>query len=252
MIKGSFQSSSFLIGLTLVAVLAGCSGSTVPERRRAGAGSGLLERTCPENVLHNLRILYGSIDDAVRDSADAHYWAERYRELIHPDTSVFKFYFVPDDIPPYCPEGWWGVNDEVASFENLLTASASGYITDILLDWTLNPSEVDNRTDPDTGEFLHPEWRWVHVSSILLDVAFPNGLIKRVSGGLAEFYFSPDPAASTLWVLTEWIDGGVAYIGASAPGPAFRYVLNSSGTLDVSAEVAVEPTTWGRIKGLFR
>ncbi|KPJ60114.1 MAG: hypothetical protein AMJ46_08390 [Latescibacteria bacterium DG_63] len=241
-------SYGFLAVLVLGIMLAGCSSPTTPRREPQGAEYGLLERTSPENVLTNLRIIYGDVDSLVVKAEDAHYWAERYEELFHPDSSVFKFHFVIGEEPPGTPDPWWGIRDEVASFDNLLSAVASGLVEDVRLDWFLHPCEPDDRVDPDSGELLHPDWEWIRVSSILLDVDFGD-MIYRVTNGLADFYLSSDPADSTLWVVAEWFDKGVLYCEDRTSKSAFGNVINGTNARDLSA--TGEPTTWGRIKGLF-
>jgi len=193
----------------------------------------LLPRTSPENVLYDLRSIYAGADALVATDEDAVHWAEMYRTLFHPDS--FKFYFIPYDQPPSFPEGWWGPDDEVATFENMLKLKVSGVIDDIRLTWTVNPSEPDNRVSPIAPpQLLHPGWRHVFVTGILLDVV-EGQTTHRVPNGTADFYFAPDPADSTLWVVTEWYDRPP--IGGSPVG-----YLN----------VAPESSTWGRLKALYR
>jgi hypothetical protein len=156
----------------------------------------LLDRTSPQNVLYNFRVIYGDKDNIVNTNEDAHTWAESYRTLFHPDS--FKFHFLPGDFNAQLwPEGWWGTNDEVASLEGMLRRKAAGEITDIQLSWTVNASE-------------------------------------RVPSGTADFYFSPDPADSSLWVITEWQD------------------IQPGGTTSFqSAEPPENYANWGRIKTLY-
>ena len=197
--------SCLLVGLVVGLMLGGCSGPSMPHRELEGPEDGLLRRTSPENVLANLRVIYGIKDDLVSTPEDAYYWGGKYAELFHSDSGVFKFYFLPGEAPGGSPQGWWGIEDEVTSFTNLLSAVASGQVVDIRLEWTTRPSEPDSRVDPDSLELLHPDWRLIRVESILLDVD-QGQVIYRVSDGLADFYLGPDPRDPALWVVTEWFD----------------------------------------------
>jgi hypothetical protein len=194
---------AFFIALALSLSLAGCS-PTEPERKRSGVGGGggwLLERTSPENVLNNLKVLWSDTDHRVLTPYHVHYWAEEYRELFDPR---FRRYIVSRGDTSGVPHSWWDLEAEVALFEELLNLVASGEVTDIDLEFPITPSEPDNRVDPDTGESLHPDWRWTHVLSVLLDVSFSSGNRKRVPGANADFYCGPDPSDPSLWVITEW------------------------------------------------
>ncbi|UCF78246.1 MAG: hypothetical protein JSW03_09090 [Candidatus Eiseniibacteriota bacterium] len=194
---------AFFSAIILLLLLAGCWNPFKPPKEPNGNGGNgggeILERTSPENVLNNLRVIYSEKDAVVNTADDAHYWAEKYRELFDPE---FKFYFIPKDAPPDLPEPWWGRDGdpgEVVSFEALLNQIASGEIQGIELSWHVNPAVPDNRVE-------HPDWMWIHVGSVLLDVMKADGDILRVSNGEADFYFGADPADSTLWVVTEWWD----------------------------------------------
>ena len=226
---------ALLVAVMLGLMVAGCSSPSMPDRERQAVGDGLLQRTSPESVLWNLRMIYGEKDDLVNTIEDAHYWAERYRELFHPD---FKFYFLPGDAPPAFSEGWWDIDEEVAAFESLLVAVAMGDVEDIRLAWTVNPAVDDNRVDQ-YGQPLHPGWRWIHVTSVLLEIMETEEQGWRVSNSCADFYFGEDPADATLWVVTEWWDREPW----SSVHPAdVAYGMTSTGPT----------TTWGRLKGLFR
>ncbi|UCF78911.1 MAG: hypothetical protein JSW03_01145 [Candidatus Eiseniibacteriota bacterium] len=218
-----------LVGLAL----AGCSGPSVPERERVAPEEGLLERTTPEAVLWNLRLIYAEKDHQVETADDVQHWGEKYRELFHSD---FKFYFIPEDAPPYLGQDWWGTDDEVAAFEGLLAAVVSGAVSEVRLMWTVNPALPDVRVDG-SGQPLHPGWMWVHVSSLLLDIVQSENIYRVYASG--DFYFAADPGDSTLWVVTEWFD--------REPG-------GWSGRHDTAGTelTAVVLTTWGRLKGLFR
>lgn len=203
---------AFFSALVVLLFLAGCWNPFKPDEKDPGNGNGngggeLLERTSPENVLNNLLVIYSEQDQIVLSADDAHYWAEEYRELFDPE---FKFYFVPEDKPPELPDFWWGRDGdplgEVLAFERLLNAVVSGELEDITLSWTVNLAVDDNRVDPDTGEPLHPGWKWIHVRSVLLEVTNGLGSGWKVPNGRANFYFGADPADSTLWVVTEWED----------------------------------------------
>jgi hypothetical protein len=201
---------AFLFALIFLLFSVGCWNPFKPKEKDPGNGNGngggeLLERTSPENVLNNLKVIYGEKDDIVNTTEDAHYWAEQYRELIDSTPGVFKFYFLPQEAPPNYPDGYWFAEDEVLSFEGLLNSVASGDVTDIDLEFTITPSVPDNRSD-EHGELIHPDWRWTHIPSVLLDVTFSTGNTKRVPGANADFYCGPDPANPDLWVITEWID----------------------------------------------
>ncbi len=198
----------------------------------------LLARTSPENVLFNLRVIYGDKDNIVNTNEDAHTWAESYRTLFHPDT--FTFWFIPGDQPPGQEETWWGLNEEVFSFEMLLKQKPAGVVDDITLSWNVNPSEPDLRFDPDTQDLLHPTWRHIYVIGILLDVIAGENTY-RVPNGTADFYFAPDPANSSLWVITEWVDHQP--VGGSPPS---RGIAESI----MPTTSAPEFSSWGRIKAL--
>jgi len=193
-----------------------------------------LPRTSPENVLFNLRVIYGDKDNIVNTNEDAHAWAESYRTLFHPDS--FKFYFLPEDYNPiYAPEGWWAANEEVTSLESILTRKAAGEIDDITLSWTVNPSEPDNRLG-------HVGWRHIYVTSILLDVIQGENT-TRVPNGTADFYFAPDPVDSSLWVITEWDDRQPA--GGSPPSRGIAESIMPTTSAPASSN-------WGRVKTLYR
>jgi hypothetical protein len=193
-----------LVSLFLVLFLAGCWN---PFKPHTGDGDGtpteeLLPRSTPQNVLHNLRVIYGVMDNNLNTPEDAHNLALKYRDLFDPQ---FRFYFLPGDVPPGLPEGWWGKNDEVAGFDTLMTKRALGIVTEIQLSWSPGAAVRDNRMEGDPPVLLHPDWMWVHVNSVLLDVV-EGDHTYRVANGLAEFFCGPDPADSTLWVITEWRD----------------------------------------------
>ncbi|MCX5801347.1 MAG: hypothetical protein NTX17_08180 [Candidatus Eisenbacteria bacterium] len=179
--------------------LAGCSESTKPRTRER---ESLVARNTPENVLKDLRIIYSVMDDDVSTPEDAHSLALKYRELFHPD---FKFYFVPGDTPPGFPMGWWGRFDETAAFDSMMVYRAAGQLTDVKLSWSPAAPDSDNRVDPDTQLPLHPDWMYINVASVLLDLV-AGQFTYRVSNGMADFWFAPDPADTTLWVIAEWQD----------------------------------------------
>ncbi|MFH0777477.1 MAG: hypothetical protein V2A71_02485 [Candidatus Eisenbacteria bacterium] len=228
----------YLLVLSLLAVLLaastvlgiGCSESTKPKPEPDNVDYlGIPLRTSPENVLAALRVIYSQKDNVVTSEEDAHFWAERYRDLFSPDT--FKFWFLPGDVPDPFPLGWWGTNDEIASFDSMLTAKARGTVTDIQLTWTVPAAVPDDRAG-DGGGLLHPNWMHIEARSILLDVVFENYTL-RLPYGLADFYFSRDPRNLNLWVITEWID-------REPPGWSHSAVL-----------AAPDATSWGKTKGLF-
>jgi len=203
--KRIFCFFSLLVSLFLVLFLAGCWNPFKPD---TGPGDGppveeLRPRDNPQNVLHNLRVIYGGMDNSVNTPEDAHNLALKYRDLFDPQ---FRFYFINGEEPATWPEGWWGKNDEVAGFDTLMTKRALGIVTEIQLSWSPGAAVPDNRANPNPPPaLLHPGWLWIHVNSVLLDVVQgPN--VLRVPRGLAEFYFGPDPADSTQWVITEWRD----------------------------------------------
>ena len=222
-------------------VLLGCSDkSTKPKPR--DCQDCLLARTSPANVLNDLRVIYSVMDNNLNTPEDAHNLALKYRDLFDPQ---FKFYFVPSDGPPGFPEGWWGRDDEVAGFDTLMTKRALGIVTEISLSWSPGAARPDNRVDPGSPPApLHPDWMWIHVTSILLDIVQGENTF-RISNGVADFYFAPDPADSTLWVITEWYDEGPGYSPSQNGGARSR---SSVSMLYKSPEWM----TWGKIKGLFR
>jgi hypothetical protein len=223
------------LALALACLVAGCWNPFGPgDKKHKDDNTPPLmpARTSPENVLFNLRVIYGDKDNIVDTAEDAHTLAQSYRTLFHPDT--FTFYFVTGDQPPGFPNPWWFLNDEVAGFDSLLTKRAAGIVDDVKLSWTVNPSEPDNRTGPQPPELLHPTWRHIYVTGILLDVVMGDNT-WRVANGTTDFYFAPDPADSTLWVITEWYDHQPL---GSPPGPVSLTAPNTE--------------TWGAIKGLFR
>jgi hypothetical protein len=187
----------------------------------------LKPRTSPENVLYNLRIVYGDKDNIVNTDQDAHIWAETYRSLFHSAPDTFKFYFIPADTPPQFPEGWWGINDEVAGFENMLRSKVAGVTDDIQLTWSPGLSEPDARVG-------HTGWKHILVSGVLLDV-IQGETIYRVSNGSADFFFAPDPNDPSLWVITEWWDKPPV-----------------SGSPLVQGSTAFGYTTWSVLKAHFR
>ncbi len=165
----------------------------------------LPSRTSPGNVLFNLKAIYADMDNIVNTNEDAHTWAEAYRTLFHAAPDSFTFFFNPGDEPPGWPNTWWGLNDEVFSFEMLLKQRPAGVVDDITLSWNVGASEPDPRFNPDTQELLHPTWRHIYVTGILLDVRAGENTY-HVPNGTADFYFAPDPANPELWVITEWHD----------------------------------------------
>ncbi len=225
--------AAFCLALALACLAAGCSNSTEPKKKNPESPI-TLPRTTPENVLRNLRVVYDTADVFVKTEADTLTWTNRYQELFHPDT--FTFYFVPGDQPPSCPNPWWGLAEEVRSFKNILKQEALGNVDDVMLYWTVNPSAPDSRisTQP-PYPLLHPTWRHIYVTGILLDVV-TGTTIWRVPGGTTDFYFAPDPADSTLWVITEWYDHQP---GSGAPPGGVNLAPDNMAT------------TWGAIKGLY-
>ena len=228
-----FSIIALLAASFLLCLMAGCWPFDPPSKPDDDPPTQeLLPRTTPENVLYDLRLIYGDKDNIVNTAEDAHTWAEKYRTLFHPDT--FTFHFIGGDQPPEFPNPWWGLNDEVAGFDTLFTQRAAGIVDDITLSWTVNASVPDDRFDPDTQTLLHPAWRHIYVTGILLDVV-QGTTTWRVPNGTADFYFAPDPADSTLWVITEWYDHQPL---SSPPGPVLSTQASNS--------------TWGQLKALFR
>jgi hypothetical protein len=204
--KRSFCFFPLLVSLFLVLFLAGCWNPFNPDTKpKPGPPQEeLLPRTTPQNVLNNLRVIYSVKDNNVNTLEDAHSLARTYyRELFN---ASFKFYFLPADVPEGLPENWWGRDPEAASFDSLLTKRALGIISEIQLSWSPGAAMPDNRMTGDPPVLEHPDWMSIHVTSVLLDVVLPAGNGYRVPLGLADFYFGPDPADSTLWVITEWWD----------------------------------------------
>ncbi|MFH0777476.1 MAG: hypothetical protein V2A71_02480 [Candidatus Eisenbacteria bacterium] len=205
---------------------AGCWNPFNPSTKDGAGGTveELKERTSPENVLHNFRVIYGSKDNAVLTPEDGHSVAEEYRELFSPDS--FRFWFIPADLPEDLKLiGWWGTNDEVASLDSMLTGKALGAVTDIQLTWNVPPAVPDDRVG--TSHWMH-----IEVRQILLDVVQGANTL-RVASGTADFYFSRDPRNSNLWVIIEWID-------RQPPSGSPR-----------AMPAADENNSWGKIKGLF-
>ncbi len=231
---------ALVMTLMLGLLLPGCWNpfSSDDDKERHGERSlPLVPRTSPENVLYDFRSIYAGADASVKTEADTLQWGELYQSLFHPDT--FTFYFVPGDQPPGWPDPRWGLTDEVNSFQALLLWKVRGTIDDIKLSWTVNPSEPDNRLGGgDPPQLLHPTWRYIYVTGIVLDVV--AGIdTYRASYVTEDFYFAPDPADSTLWVVSEWHEH-LSY-GGSPP----------SRTSLTRAPLAGSNSTWGRIKGLF-
>jgi len=224
--------AAFGLALALGCLVAGCSNSTKPGDKKTESPL-TLPRTSPENVLYNLRVVYDTADVYVKTEADTLTWKNKYQELFHPDT--FAFYFVPGDQPPGWPNNSWGLIDEVRSFKNMLRQEALGGTDDIELNWVVNPAGPDTRVNPEApDQLLHPTWRHIYVTAILLDVVQGNNT-WRVANGTADFYFAPDPADSTLWVITEWQDHAPGF--GSPP--------------DARSAAAPSTITWGAIKGLY-
>ena len=214
--------------------MAGCWNPFKPDKDDGGGGGPqeLLPRTSPENVLFNLRVVYGDKDNIVNTNEDAHTWAEAYRTLFHPDT--FTFWFNPGDQPPGQEETWWGLNEEVSSFEMLLKQKPAGVVDDITLSWNVSASEPDSRVG-------HPTWRHIYVTGILLDVVVGE-IIHHVPNGTADYYFAPDPTDPRLWVITEWYDH------QPVGSPPSRAITESI----MPTTSAPEFSSWGRIKALTR
>ena len=232
-----FSIMALLTASLFLCLMAGCWNPFKPDKDDGGGGGGteeLLPRTSPENVLFDLRVIYGNKDNIVNTLEDAHTLAEQYRTLFHPDT--FTFYFIEGDQPDDVPVPWWGLNEEAWSFEHqLLNAKVDGRVQDITLSWTVGASVPDNRVDG-MGQPVHPTWRYIHVTAILLDV-FEGEIDHQLANGTADYYFAPDPANSALWVITEWRE-------LLPPG-------GGSSPRSVAAAGASR-TTWGHIKGLYR
>jgi len=230
-------SLGFLIAagfLAVTAFLGGCSDPTRPKPPQS-CSTCLVPRTSPANVLQNLRVYYSIKDNSITAPDQAHQIAEEYRTLLHPD---FKFYFLPNDVPPYYPQGWWGREPEVFSLDSLLTRKALGSLTDIKLSWNPGPDEPDNRMG------APPKSRHIKVNLILLDV-IQGDVTYRVNNGVADFYFVPDPTDTTLYVITEWYDR------QSTNAPIVNYHGNTALMIGAPTPSTQASTTWGRIKGLY-
>ncbi len=218
---------AFVCVLTLASLLSGCwnpfSSDSDDNRDREPALS-LVPRTTPENVLHDFKSIYAGADMLVKTNDDAIHWAGMFRTLFHPDS--FKFYFVPGDAPLGFPEGWWGLDPEVSTFESMLKRNATGEIEDISLSWTVGLSQPDPRPE-------HHGSMYIYVTGILVDVV-EGDITHRVLNGAADFYFLPDPADSTLWVVSEWYDHE-----SGAGSPPGRQSLDGVAS------------SWGMLKALF-
>ena len=204
--KRSFCFVPLLSALVLVLLLAGCWNPFKPpisDNPGPGPTDEILPRTTPQNVLNNLRVYYSVKDNYLTSPEEAHSLARQYLEMLHPD---FKFYFLAGWVPPDLPENWWARDEESRSLDSLLTKRAQGIVNEIQLSWNLGPAQPDNRwTEPPNSVLLHPGWMHISANLVLLDVVVGEE-IHRVNNGLADFYFAPDPADTTLWVISEWED----------------------------------------------
>ena len=208
--KRSFCFVPLLSALVLVLLLAGCWNPFKPpiiDNPGNGPTDEILPRTTPQNVLNNLRVYYSVKDNYLTSPEEAHSLAREYwKTLLHPD---FRFYFLAGYVPPDLPENWWARDEESRSLDSLLTMRALGVVNEIQLSWNPGPAQPDNRmTSPPPPEVpvpLHPGWMHIHVNLVLLDVTEGEN-IHRVNNGVADFYFAPDPADTTLWVISEWED----------------------------------------------
>ena len=235
----SIAACSLALALVLIPglLVPGCSGPGFPIvlPPEPPPAPSTLPRTTPENVLYNLRAIYDAADGSVTAVADTLEWGMMYGSLFHPDT--FAFHFVEGDQPPDYPDAWWGLAEEVHSFNSLLRSKALGIADDILLTWSLSQSEPDIRSGGNPPRLLHPTWRHVYVFNICLDV-IEGATDYRVPNGTADFYLAPDPANPALWVITEWYDheptGGYSPVRSSTRGTPL-----------------VPATTWGRLKYVF-
>jgi hypothetical protein len=173
----------------------------------------LLPLTTPENLISNIEILYNDTERTVSERV------AEFANLLAPpagcDTCA-TFLFCCQEGVPDC----WGRDEEIEVHRNLFQAQDDGDIFSLRLQMQLAPAEdLAGR----------PGWKSVLATNVHLRLMFnPNDGLE-VNQGQAEFRLYPFQGR---WYIGEWIELSIPAIG--------------------DPPVAVQPTTWGRIKRAYR
>lgn len=139
---------------------------------------------------------------------------EAFADLLWPD---FLFHFQPVD-QSSCGCVNWGRDDEIKTHANIFSRQDRGEIYSLTLEMDISPA-----TDLDPPDPTKPGWKEVMATNVdlLLLVTRQDGY--RVTGGQAGFQMT---RSGDRWTIGDWYD---------LPRPE-----------------AVESSTWGRIKAIYR
>jgi hypothetical protein len=203
------------------------------------AGCGKDKTTKPEPTpAPTPRLTPTSVVDSLV-SAYRHRNIKAYAELLADD---FQFWFDPATRPDNVPEFWTRLQDSTAT-DHLFNAPE---VTDIRIQLTYGPDVPD----PAIG---HERWRKIRVTDTFLEIdkqpQVGEIITYRVDGDVQDFYVRQghSPAdtlagspTSKQWFLVEWHD--LARLSA----------LTALKTFGGAPAPAVQSTTWGSVKALYR
>ena len=209
-----------LLSSVLLVALVACGDDNPTDPRGFGPQpTPLPPLTAPENLISSIKILYG---DKVRTAVERRI---EYEKLLAPpagcDTCpAFLFDFMPYDEETQGTPDTWGRDQEIQATTNIFLEQANGGIYQLTLEiQTLPPADLNGR----------PGWKEIFATNVHLRLLVTPQSGFELNGGQAQFRVY---SVNNRWYIGEWID--LPRLGTRGPS------------------VAVESTTWGRIKHAFK
>jgi hypothetical protein len=174
----------------------------------------------PENLIEAIAVIY---EDELR-TADERF--DAYENLFPADESdlQFVFHFMASDVQHGLPPSW-GLAEELEVHRHLFDAQAAGGVFSLTL--SLQYLAAEPLPLPDIGQ---EDWRQVRVTNTNLRLLHTPNDGFEINGGQARFCLAPE---NDRWFICEWHD-----LPRPQPAPAL--------------DSAVEASTWGSLKSMYR